>query len=126
MKLRLALLVLVPVASYASAPRSGFVWDDHKAIEHGRLIGSLANVPKLFAHDAMFNSVGGHGGYGARLLLLKTYADGVSDRRSIAVLRVREGTFLEQGLETVRPGSPHRRHGTFTVHREIEEEMNVA
>lgn len=55
---RLALVVVVALGSYASAPWSGFVWDDHKVIEHGRLIGSLANVPKLFAHDTMFNSVG--------------------------------------------------------------------
>src|SRR5436305_9036996 len=56
---RRALLVLVPLAAYASAPASGFVWDDHKTIEAGRLIGSLANVPALFTHDTMFNSDGG-------------------------------------------------------------------
>lgn len=58
-RLRLALLVLLPLASYASAPWSGFVWDDHKVIEHGRLIGSLGNIPKLYTHDTMFNSDGG-------------------------------------------------------------------
>jgi protein O-mannosyl-transferase len=58
-RLRLALLFAVPLVSYASAPWSGFVWDDHKVIERGRLIGSLANVPKLFTHDTMFNSDGG-------------------------------------------------------------------
>jgi len=56
---RRALLVLVPLAAYASAPASGFVWDDHKALEQGRLIGSLRNVPALFTHDTMFNSDGG-------------------------------------------------------------------
>ena len=56
---RLALLVAVPLCAYASAPRNGFVWDDHRAIEEGLLIGSLANVPSLFTHDTMWNSDGG-------------------------------------------------------------------
>jgi Flp pilus assembly protein TadD len=54
-----ALLVVAPLVAYALAPWSGFVWDDHHTIEHGQLIGSLANVPKLFAHDTMFNSDAG-------------------------------------------------------------------
>jgi protein O-mannosyl-transferase len=54
--------LLVPLAAllaYGSAPGNGFVWDDHAVIEKGGLIGSLANVPALFAHDAMWNSDGG-------------------------------------------------------------------
>jgi tetratricopeptide (TPR) repeat protein len=58
-RLRAALLVVVPLAAYALAPRGGFIWDDHKSIEHGRLIGSLRHVPALFTHDTMFNSDGG-------------------------------------------------------------------
>ncbi len=53
------LLALAALAAYASALASGFVWDDHKAIEHGRLIASLRNLPALFSHDTMFNSDGG-------------------------------------------------------------------
>ena len=59
MKLRRALLVIVPLVAYALAPASGFVWDDHHTIEHGRLIGSLRNVPALFSHDTMYNSDAG-------------------------------------------------------------------
>jgi tetratricopeptide (TPR) repeat protein len=54
-----ALLVAATLAAYAWAPWSGFVWDDHHVIEHGRLIQSLTNVPRLYAHDTMFNSDGG-------------------------------------------------------------------
>lgn len=57
--LRLALLLSSVAVAYASAPRNGFVWDDHKVIERGLLIGSLANIPTLFVHDAMFNSDAG-------------------------------------------------------------------
>ena len=58
-RLRVLLLLVAPLAAYATAPWSGFVWDDHKVIEHGRLIGSLRNLPVLFGHDAMYNSDGG-------------------------------------------------------------------
>jgi tetratricopeptide (TPR) repeat protein len=58
-RLRLALLVLAPLVAYATAPANGFVWDDHKVIQKGRLIGSLRNVPALFSHDTMYNSDGG-------------------------------------------------------------------
>ncbi len=54
-----ALLVVVPLAAYASAIGNGFVWDDHRVIERGRLIESLRNVPVLFKHDTLYNSDGG-------------------------------------------------------------------
>ena len=54
-----ALLVLLPLVAYSPAARCGFVWDDHRVLEHARLLGSLANVPRLFLHDTMFNSDGG-------------------------------------------------------------------
>jgi protein O-mannosyl-transferase len=60
-----ALLVLAPLFAYALAPWSGFVWDDHHTIEKGRLIGSLANVPRLYVHDTMFNSDAGAFAQGA-------------------------------------------------------------
>ena len=59
MRFRRAILIAAPLFAYASSLQNGFVWDDHKVIEKGRLIGSLANVPALFSHDAMFNSDGG-------------------------------------------------------------------
>jgi tetratricopeptide (TPR) repeat protein len=58
-KRRVALLVALTLGAYARAPFGGFVWDDHKVLEHGRLVGSLANLPKVWAHDTMFNSDGG-------------------------------------------------------------------
>jgi tetratricopeptide (TPR) repeat protein len=54
-----ALLCAATLGAYALAPLNGFVWDDHKVIEKGRLVGSLANLPALFTHDAMYNSDGG-------------------------------------------------------------------
>ncbi|MSP58993.1 MAG: tetratricopeptide repeat protein [Myxococcales bacterium] len=56
---RVALLIAVTFSAYALAPASGFIWDDHTVIEQGRLIGSLRNVPRLFAHNTMYNSDGG-------------------------------------------------------------------
>jgi Tfp pilus assembly protein PilF len=56
---RVALLGAATLAAYALAPLGGFVWDDHKVIERGRLIGSLANLPSVWTHDTMFNSDGG-------------------------------------------------------------------
>ncbi len=58
-RLRVLILLAAPLVAYGTAPFSGFVWDDHKVIEHGRLIGSLRNLPALYSHDAMFNSDGG-------------------------------------------------------------------
>ncbi len=59
MKRSIAILLAATFAAYALAPWSGFIWDDHKAIERGRLISSLANVPRLYVNDTMFNSDGG-------------------------------------------------------------------
>jgi protein O-mannosyl-transferase len=56
---RRALLVLVPLGAYAWGLGNGFVWDDHRVIERGRLIESLRNVPLLFTHDTLYNSDGG-------------------------------------------------------------------
>jgi len=55
-RLYLALALAVTLAAYARAPGSGWVWDDRHAIENGRLIGSLANIPEVFAHDSAWNS----------------------------------------------------------------------
>src|SRR5262249_46955753 len=41
------------------APWGGFVSDDHKVLERGRLVGSLGNLPQVWTHDTMFNSDGG-------------------------------------------------------------------
>lgn len=63
-RLRVPLLVLVwalallPVLAYLPGIYNEFVWDDHLSIEHGRLIDSLANLPRLYTHDTMYNSVG--------------------------------------------------------------------
>jgi protein O-mannosyl-transferase len=54
-----ALVVAAALAAYGSALGSGFVWDDHRVIENGQLIGSLANIPRLYAHNTMWNSDGG-------------------------------------------------------------------
>lgn len=51
-------LVILTVAAYASALRSGFVSDDLSCIVAGRLITSLRNLPQVFLHDTMWNSVG--------------------------------------------------------------------
>src|SRR2546421_2642717 len=51
-------LALLAAVAYASALRSGFASDDLSVIVRGRLIGSLANLPRLFLHDAMYNSAG--------------------------------------------------------------------
>ena len=51
-------LVGLTVAAYASALANGFVSDDISSILAGRAIGSLRNLPQLFLHDAMWNSVG--------------------------------------------------------------------
>lgn len=64
---RLALLVAAPLLAYASALGNGFVWDDHQTIERGLYIDSLANLPRLFAHDTMWNSDGGRFAAKARI-----------------------------------------------------------
>jgi hypothetical protein len=51
-------LVLLTVLTYASALGNGFVSDDLASILRGRAIDSLGNLPKLFLHDTMWNSVG--------------------------------------------------------------------
>lgn len=51
-------LLLLPVLAYLPGIGNEFVWDDHLSIERGRLIGSLANLPRLYTHDTMYNSVG--------------------------------------------------------------------
>jgi hypothetical protein len=51
-------LILLTVVAYASAYGNGFVSDDLSSILGGRAIGSLRNLPQLFLHDAMWNSVG--------------------------------------------------------------------
>jgi tetratricopeptide (TPR) repeat protein len=88
-----ALLALVTALSYASAVSSGFVWDDHKVIERGHLIGSLGNLPQLFTHDAMFNSDGGR--YG-RTATVDTY-------RPLTLATF----FFEHALYGVRPAPYH-------------------
>lgn len=66
-----ALLVLAPLLCYASALQNGFVSDDNPVIRDGRLIGSLRNLPKLFLHDALFNSL--HGEELAAGMMVDTY-----------------------------------------------------
>jgi len=51
-------LVVLTVGAYASAFGNGFVSDDRSSIVAGRAIGSLRNLPQLFLHDCMWNSVG--------------------------------------------------------------------
>jgi hypothetical protein len=53
-----ALLVALPLLSYSSSLRNGWVFDDLHTIHEGRLIGSLANLPRVFTHDTMYNSFG--------------------------------------------------------------------
>jgi protein O-mannosyl-transferase len=51
-------LVLLTVLAYASALGNGFVSDDLASILGGRAIDSLRNLPQVFLHDTMWNSVG--------------------------------------------------------------------
>jgi tetratricopeptide (TPR) repeat protein len=54
-----ALLLLALVAlAYGSGLANGFACDDLRVIVKGRVIGDLRNLPALFVHDAMWNSVG--------------------------------------------------------------------
>ena len=64
------LILLACLAAYASAWHNGFVWDDDTVIQKGRYIGSLRNVPALFAHNTMWNS---DGGQGPRVAVVDTY-----------------------------------------------------
>lgn len=56
-----ALLALAVALAYGPSLGSGFVWDDHRVIEGGRLVssGDLTRLPALFLHDTMFDSDGG-------------------------------------------------------------------
>lgn len=53
----LALLALIALA-YGSGLGNGFACDDLRVIVKGRAIGDLRNLPALFLHDTMWNSVG--------------------------------------------------------------------
>lgn len=57
----LVAVLVATLAAYASALGNRFVSDDEHVIVHGRLIGSLANIPALFAHDSFYNSFGDAG-----------------------------------------------------------------
>lgn len=54
----LPFILLLILVAYAPSFQGGFVWDDDHVIVHGRLIGSLRNVPTLFTHDSCYNSYG--------------------------------------------------------------------
>jgi hypothetical protein len=51
-------LVGLTFLTYASALGNGFVSDDLSSIVLGRTVHSLRNLPQIFLHDAMWNSVG--------------------------------------------------------------------